>query len=88
MIWNWLTGKRRRLRREQRRQKAIAALDGIRSLRIRQGETRERNLQRREEFLKEWIQRLNKRVAEKQNHPYPLRQRGVRMETAERRLRE
>ena len=88
MIWHWLTGKQRRIRSEERRQKAIAALDGIRSLRIRQGETRERNLQRKEEFLKEWIQRLNKRAAEKENHPYPLRQHGIRMETAERRLRE
>ena len=86
MIWNWLTGKRRRLRSEERRQKGIAALDRIRSLRIRQGETRERNLQRKEEFLNQWIQNLNKRTAEKENHPDAMLPKKVRMAKLQKRF--
>ena len=86
MIWNWLTGKQRRIRSEERRQKAIAALDGIRSLRIRQGETRERNLQRKEEFLKKRIQDAIKQKADKESHPDAMLPKRVRMAELQKRF--
>ena len=41
MIWNWLTGKQRRARREQRRKKAIAAFEKWQAGRRAQANVRE-----------------------------------------------